>query len=94
MKAMFVPALLMLASCNDPPKARTQAEIETIAHDAALEATNEKFDEMNKQIEDLGTNLTAADTKVDELEGENTDLTSRVEMLESHDREVRDKLAI
>jgi outer membrane murein-binding lipoprotein Lpp len=55
--------LLLLAGCDDMPRARTESDIEAIATDAATDATSGKFSELEDRIDDL-------ESKVKDLETE------------------------
>jgi septal ring factor EnvC (AmiA/AmiB activator) len=56
-------ALLLLAGCDDMPRARSESDIEAIATDAATDATSAKFSELEDRINDL-------ESKVNDLETE------------------------
>jgi chromosome segregation ATPase len=63
-------ALLLLASCDDMPRARSESDIEDIATDAATDATSGKFAELEGRTEGLESKIESLESKVNDLEAE------------------------
>lgn len=73
MKA-FATVLLLLASCDDMPRARTKSEIREVAFDAAEDVSDAKDAVLAQRITDL-------QRRVDELETEKLVLSAEVSSL-------------
>lgn len=78
MKA-FATVLLLLASCDDMPRARTKSEIHLIARDAADAAATERTANLSSRIQEL-------ERQVEYLEAENRFQKAELERLSANDK--------
>ena len=88
MRALICGVALLLCGCGDLPAARTKAEIQSIAHDEAIEATGD----LNDRVEQLDKKVEEQSNTINELESDKEGLAERIETLEARDKEVRDRL--
>jgi chromosome segregation ATPase len=63
-------AMISLSGCDNLPRGHTDADIEAMATDAAMDATRTKFSEMEDQINDLESEVEGLKSKAADLQSE------------------------
>lgn len=97
---MLAPSLI-LAGCDDMPRARTQSEIQDIAADVADDAASaqaaelsSKISELESKLEDLETEKQQLQAEVETLKADDEWSEQAIESLYENDRKFADRLGI
>ena len=94
MRLLVLAMCLVLAGCGEKTNFAGRNEMQSMAHDEALDATNPEFAEVNASVANLQNSLNEANAQINNLEDERQGLASRIDTLEMHDRDVRAKLSM
>jgi peptidoglycan hydrolase CwlO-like protein len=90
MRAPIYVLALLLCGCGDAPQSKD--EVQTIAHDAAIDATSEQFSDLTDNVTELQNTIEQQNADIEELGAENQNLADRVQTLEQQQMEIRDRL--